>query len=101
MSRGTPQGLDTLSKSGRPPDELTGVVGFTPFEIVPLQSLELLDQLEGFPIRVRWSENGRITSEIRVTSIEPLEAVDALFEPPAEFRRRPGFTAPAAAASAP
>lgn len=90
--------LEVFRRLGNFLRETMGVAGFTPFEIVPLQSLELLDQLDGFPVRMRWQNEGQTTSEVRVTAIEPLASEDGLFDPPDDYRRRAGLPAKAAAA---
>jgi hypothetical protein len=62
-------------------------------ELVPDQPLDLIVQLGGLPLSFERSVDGRERSEIRVTSVERVEAPESLFEAPADYALREGARA--------
>ncbi len=68
--------------------DLMGAMGPTPLEIVPNQSFEVLAQLGGFPLRIRWFEGDEVISETRFLEMERLSLSAELFELPANYVRR-------------
>ena len=83
--------LEVLRQFGNFQRELMGALGPTPLEIVPNQELELLAQVEGFPIRVRRTKGGIVRSEILVRGVERLSLDAKQFEVPFGFVRRRGL----------
>jgi hypothetical protein len=71
--------------------ELMGAHGLTPLEIVPNQPLDLLVQLDGFPLRYERKKRGYPSSIIRVASAERMKPDDALFEVPEGYVLRDAF----------
>jgi len=70
-----------------------GARGLTPMEIVPNQPLDLLVQLDGFPLTYEREADGRLGSAIKVSSAEKLDAEDDLFEVPEGYVLRDAFAA--------
>lgn len=71
--------------------ELMGARGLTPMEIVPNQPLDLLVQLDGFPLLYERKTPGRPSSSIRVVSAERMKPGDDLFEVPEGYVLRDAF----------
>jgi hypothetical protein len=73
--------------------ELMGARGLTPMEIVPNQPLDLLVQLDGFPLTYERQAKGQKGSAIKVVSAEKLDAEADLFEVPEGYVLRDAFSA--------
>ncbi len=86
-----PRDLDVFRQLANFQREIMGAGGLTPLEVVPDQPLDILVQLDGFPLELSRRKGGKLVSAIRVLRAAKMQVSDATFEVPREYAIRPGF----------
>lgn len=86
-----PRDLDVFRQLANFQREIMGAGGLTPLEVVPDQPLDLLVQLDGFPLEFSRSVRGKLVSAIRVTRMAKTRSRDDTFEVPSSYALRAGF----------
>jgi len=86
-----PRDLDVFRQLANFQREVMGAGGLTPLEVVPDQPLDLLVQLDGFPLEFSRSKKGKLVSAIRVTRMAKTKSHPDTFEVPASYALRAGF----------
>ena len=86
-----PKDLDVIRQMANFQREVMGAEGLTPLEVVPDQPLDILVQLDGFPLELSRREGGRLVSAIRVTRAAKMRVGANTFEVPRGYAVREGF----------
>jgi hypothetical protein len=86
-----PDDLDVFRQLANFQREIMGAGGLTPLEVVPDQPLDILVQLDGFPLELRRTQGGKLVSAIRVTRAAKMRVPADVFELPRHYAVRPGF----------
>lgn len=86
-----PRDLDVFRQLANFQREVMGAGGLTPLEVVPDQPLDILVQLDGFPLELSRRRGGRLVSAIRVTKAKKMNVPASTFEVPDGYAVRPGF----------
>lgn len=71
--------------------ELMGARELTPLEFVPNQPLDIMVQLDGFPLYLKKMVKGEVTSEIKVLSAKRSVPDQGLYEVPDDYRIRTAY----------
>jgi len=87
----TPRDLDIFRQLANFQREVMGAAGLTPLEVVPDQPLDILVQLDGFPMELARRKGGKLVSAIRVTRVQKMRVPASTFEVPQGYAVRPGF----------
>lgn len=86
-----PRDVDVFRQLANFQREVMGAEGLTPLEVVPDQPLDILVQLDGFPLELSRRQGGKLVSAIRVVKAEKAHVPASTFEVPQGFAVRPGF----------
>ena len=83
--------LDVFRQMANFQREVMGAQGLTPLEVVPDQPLDILVQLDGFPLELSRRQDGKLVSAIRVTKAAKMNVPAGTFEVPRGYAVRAGF----------
>jgi hypothetical protein len=86
-----PRDLDVFRQLANFQREIMGAGGLTPLEVVPDQPLDILVQLDGFPLELSRSRGGKLVSAILVTQAAKMRVPADTFDIPRDYAVRPGF----------
>ncbi len=86
-----PRDLDVFRQLANFQREIMGAGGLTPLEVVPDQPLDILVQLDGFPLELSRRRGGKLVSAIRVTRAAKMRVSADTFDIPRDFAVRPGY----------
>lgn len=103
-----PRDVDVFRQLANFQREIMGAGGLTPLEVVPDQPLDILVQLDGFPLELSRRSGGRLVSAVRVKSAVKANVPVGVFDVPRDYAVREGYEflvggneAPSAAGSPP
>jgi len=84
--------MEVFRQLGNFQRELMGARGLTPLELVPNQPLDILAQLDGFPMYYHRLHKGKTKSTIKVVSLDVVRIEPGWFDVPADYTLRSGFS---------